>query len=157
MNKKAQLYKWDIGPIRVVETEILINAPPQKVWKVLTDFSRYPEWNPVMTKIEGNAKPGEKITVKMYMGKMSMTFKPRIIACLPNRELRWFGKIGAPFLFSGDHIFMLGPVGKKTRLIHKEQFRGILVPLLMMPYFVKKTRKAFMDMNESLRKRVEKR
>ena len=30
-----------------IETEISIDAKPQKVWQVLTDFEQYPNWKPV--------------------------------------------------------------------------------------------------------------
>src|SRR5208337_3854746 len=32
--------------MKEIHTEIEINAPAEKVWKVLTDFAAYPEWNP---------------------------------------------------------------------------------------------------------------
>ena len=33
--------------------EIEINAPPSRVWQVLTDFEKYPTWNPFIKKITG--------------------------------------------------------------------------------------------------------
>ncbi len=32
--------------MKEIHTEIEINAPAGKVWRVLTDFPSYPEWNP---------------------------------------------------------------------------------------------------------------
>ena len=32
-----------------------IDAPAERVWQVLTDFRRYPEWNPFMPRVAGEA------------------------------------------------------------------------------------------------------
>jgi len=39
-----------------VSTEIDIAAPPSAVWKVLTDYDRYPDWNPFLIKLCGDKK-----------------------------------------------------------------------------------------------------
>ncbi|MGF1663466.1 MAG: SRPBCC family protein [Kineosporiaceae bacterium] len=39
-----------------VITTIDIDAGPQAVWDVLTDFPAYPEWNPFMDRIDGTAE-----------------------------------------------------------------------------------------------------
>jgi uncharacterized protein YndB with AHSA1/START domain len=39
-----------------IKTEILINAPIEKIWAVLTDVSYYSSWNPFITKIDGDAE-----------------------------------------------------------------------------------------------------
>jgi uncharacterized protein YndB with AHSA1/START domain len=36
-------------------TEIEIDASPSQVWQVLTDFEKYPTWNPFIKKISGIA------------------------------------------------------------------------------------------------------
>jgi Polyketide cyclase / dehydrase and lipid transport len=36
-----------------IVTEIEINAAPSRVWQVLTDFEKYPIWNPFIKKITG--------------------------------------------------------------------------------------------------------
>lgn len=36
----------------VAQTEIVIQAPIARVWSVITDIHRYPEWNPFVVKID---------------------------------------------------------------------------------------------------------
>ncbi len=36
-----------------IAQETLINTSMENLWKILADFSKYPEWNPVITSIEG--------------------------------------------------------------------------------------------------------
>jgi uncharacterized protein YndB with AHSA1/START domain len=58
-------------------TEILINAPPSAVWKVLTDLPAYPEWNPFIRSISDDLKPGGRLTVVIQPPEgWSMTFRP---------------------------------------------------------------------------------
>ena len=41
-----------------VFTEIDVAAGPNAVWAVLTDYDRYPEWNPFLVKISGDKQGG---------------------------------------------------------------------------------------------------
>ncbi len=41
-----------------LHTEIQIEADPAEVWAVLTDFDRYPDWNPFLVDVRGDAEPG---------------------------------------------------------------------------------------------------
>jgi uncharacterized protein YndB with AHSA1/START domain len=46
--------------LKELRTEIEIAASPQRVWKILTEFERYEEWNPFIRKAAGRAKEGRK-------------------------------------------------------------------------------------------------
>jgi uncharacterized protein YndB with AHSA1/START domain len=35
-----------LGDVRELRSEIEIDAPPERVWAVVTEFAAYPEWNP---------------------------------------------------------------------------------------------------------------
>jgi uncharacterized protein YndB with AHSA1/START domain len=48
-----------------IVTEIEINAPPSRVWQILTDFEKYPTWNPFIKKISGIPAINEKLEVHM--------------------------------------------------------------------------------------------
>lgn len=46
-----------------IETEIMINASVETVWKVLTDFDNHPTWNPFIQSISGEKAVGKNLTV----------------------------------------------------------------------------------------------
>ena len=62
------------------EIEINIDAPPEYVWKTLIDFKSYGEWNPFITKVEGEAKIGSMIT-------LTIKLDPRMEAIRLSREM----------------------------------------------------------------------
>jgi len=110
------------------ETEIFINAPPERVWALLTDPVAHAAWNPMMRAVEGNFTPGKRVRLILRTPSGgTMTFRPRVLVADPGRELRWLGRAGLPRLFDGEHYFRLIPEAGGTRLIHGERFRGALL------------------------------
>ena len=140
---------------RVIHTEIHIDAPKERVWNVLADFDAHPEWNPFITGIDGEAAAGQMLTVRLRPpGGRAMTFRPKVLAAVPGRELRWVGTLGIPGLFDGEHRFFLEDAGPgRTRFVQEEAFRGALVPLLGRA--LQRTRAGFELMNSALKGRVE--
>ena len=114
-----------------IKTEILINATPGKVWSILIDFDKYPDWNPFIKSITGKVLVSNKITVRLEPpGAKGMTFKPKVLAFETNKEFRWIGHLFFLGLFDGEHIFELIDNGNgTTTFIQREKFGGILVPL----------------------------
>jgi hypothetical protein len=141
---------------REIKTTIEIDAPANTVWAVLTDFSRYSEWNPFIRSIHGNATQGERLEILIHPpGGNAMTFRPVILALQPEAELRWMGRLMLPGIFNGEHQFQLEPIDEgRTRLIHRETFSGLLVPLLWRNLDTQ-TRQGFEAMNHALKQRVE--
>lgn len=139
-----------------IETEITIRGAPDRVWAALTDFGRYPEWNPFIRQASGLVAIGARLTVRIHPpGGRPMTFRPVVRQAAPGSELRWLGHLGLPGLFDGEHVFRLDPLeAGHTRFTQSEQFRGILVPLVPDRVF-ENTRRGFDEMNRALRAVVE--
>jgi hypothetical protein len=142
--------------VRRVDTDVTIRATPEQVWAVLTDFTKYPEWNSFIREVAGDIAIGARLRVRIHPpGGRPMTFRPTVRAVSPNRELRWLGHLGVPGLFDGEHVFELHPTGTHdTRVSHREEFRGLLVPLVPNGVFAR-IRDGFARMNDALRARVE--
>ncbi len=51
----------------IIEKIVEINAPPAKVWEVITDLKRYPEWNPFMRECSTTFKPGDPINMQVAL------------------------------------------------------------------------------------------
>jgi hypothetical protein len=139
-----------------IRTEIVIKATPAAVWNVLTDFDRYPEWNPFITSLKGAAVEGTKLIARMEPPNgYAMTFKPTVLVAKKNVEFRWLGHLFFPGLFDGEHIFELYEnTDGTTTFVQREQFKGILVPLFAKMLDTK-TVAAFEMMNKKLKQRVE--
>jgi hypothetical protein len=139
-----------------LSTEIEIDAPPADVWRVLTDAEAYPEWNPFIRKLEGDLRPGERLEVRIEPpGGRGMTFKPKVLAAEPERELRWLGRLLVPGIFDGEHILRIEPLGEsRSRFVQAERFRGLLVGMAGAGT-LEKTKEGFERMNAALKERVE--
>jgi hypothetical protein len=139
-----------------LRAHIDIQASPQRVWQVLTDFAAYPQWNPFITQASGTAAPGERLSVRMQpAGGRAMTFRPTVLEAAPQRRLRWIGRVLFPGVFDGEHSFTIEPLEQgSVRLTQQEDFRGALVPLLARS-LDRRTLPAFEQMNQSLKRRAE--
>jgi hypothetical protein len=142
--------------MREISTEIGISGPPERVWEILMDFHRYPEWNPFVREITGEARQGARLRARLQLpGGSPMTFRPQVRRVIPGREFRWLGILFVPLLFDGEHVFELLPEqGGGTRFVQRELFRGVLVPLVWKT-LEPRTRRGFEEMNRALKQRVE--
>ena len=141
--------------MREIVTEIDIDAPPERVWAVLTDFKSFPEWNPFVIEAEGEATAGSRLKVRIEPpGGKAMTFRPTVLVAEPNSELRWRGRLLVPGLADGEHVFGLEARGDGgTRFVHREEFHGPLWALLKST--LERSERGFQAMNAALKERPE--
>ncbi len=106
-------------------SEIEIAAAPDSVWHVLTDFERWPSWNPDVKSmsIAGDVGPGTEFTWKSGPASIRSTIqrveRPRVIA--------WTGKT---FGMSAIHVYRLEARDGRTVVRTEESFDGWLARLL---------------------------
>ncbi len=142
--------------VQLLRTEILVNASSQKVWEVLTDFKKYPDWNPFIRSLKGEVKKGNKLQISLQPPDgMAMKFRPRVLAFETAKEFRWLGHLFFPGLFDGEHFFLLTDHHNgTTTVVQGERFSGILVPLFKK-MIDKNTRAGFEEMNRALKEQAE--
>lgn len=139
-----------------LHTEIVIAAPRETVWAVLTAFEQYVEWNPFIVNVTGAPKVGNRLRVTLSPpGGRAMTFKPTVTEVVTGETLEWWGHLGVRGVFDGRHRFELHPDGDRaTRVIQSEIFTGLLVPL-MARSLDRNATAGFELMNQAIKERVE--
>ena len=100
-----------------IEAELEIEAPIDLVWAVLVDYRRYSVWNPLLIRIEGEAREGEQITV--YSGD-GASVREKTEVCVarvdPPHELRWSHPRRSDRAVRGWRLHALSPT--RTRIVH---------------------------------------
>lgn len=138
-----------------IRTEIIINAPKEKVWDILTDFDKYQQWNPFIVKSQGKAIPGSYLVNTMKNGRDTMTFKPKVLKAEPFSYFDWLGKLWIKGLFDGHHYFQIEEIHpNQVKLIHGENFSGLLSKMILKK-IGKETWENFVKMNQALKNRTE--
>ena len=141
---------------REIEESVEIAASPSEVWWQLTNFELYPEWNPFITRADGELREGARLSVTVDPDALPpFAMRPKLTVVDPERQLRWRGRMGLPNLFDGEHIFMIESVGiDRVRFTQRERFSGIFVPGALA-LIADALRRSFTAMNERLRQRAE--
>jgi len=146
----------DQSDYRHLVTTIVIDAPAEKVWKVLMDFEAYPDWNPFVKKIVGQPMVGNTLEVTLQPhGNKESTFNTKVITVTLNKHFAWKGKLLFGGLFDGTHHFELEQISPiQTRLIQHEYFNGLLVPMLKK-MLTEDTKISFDALNAALKRKSE--
>lgn len=116
-----------------------IDAPPEKVWALLTDASSYADWNPTIISIEGPIAEGSTV-------RLVSTVNPKRAFSLKVSDVRAPHKMvwsdGMPLgLFKGVRTYNLEPLdGGATEFTMAEVYSGLLAPMIT---------KSIPDMTES--------
>lgn len=105
-----------------INTSIIINTTPDRVWQVLTDFSSYHLWNQFVKSVTGKVAEGKQIDVQVD----DMKFTPIVQSFETNKAFVWQGKLWVRGLFDGEHSFKLQDnKDGTTTFIHSENFKGL--------------------------------
>jgi len=141
--------------MKELRTEIEIRASVEKVWKILTDLDKYPDWNPFIHHAIGTAKVGEKVDISFLSGAKDMTLHCVVLKAEPNRVLCWKYHVIAPFLWSGEHSFTIESIGnERVRFVDIEIFNGLLIPFQAKDIDTN-SRRDFEAMDKALKERAE--
>ena len=159
----------------MIQTEILIKAPANRVWEILTDFNSFPQWNPFIVSIQvisgdlsSSSSSSSPATLKVILepnGPSSQSiFTPKVVKWEPAKEFAWLGSIGGSSstwaIFTGEHHFKLEEIilpedgSVVTKFSHFENFGGWLAKPLLF-FIGNQTKAGFQKMNIALKKRAE--
>ncbi len=148
---------WSKGSaMREIRTEVEIAAPPSKVWSILLDFNSWKDWSPIINQASGDASVGSVLSITMQGkdGKDGPKYMPVITDLETPKFFRWRAKMMASFIFTNDKIFELEETSSGTRLIHKELFSGMMVPMFWSK-FEEGVPPMLNAMNQALKAKVE--
>ena len=105
---------------RELRAEAIFDAAPQRVWDLLTDLSRMPEWSPELVRMVPLKRGGLRVG-QWYLGvnkRKAVVWPTRsVVAVLePGRRLAWDTKSsGARWIWEVEEV----DAGARTRVIHR--------------------------------------
>jgi len=105
--------------------EVLIAAPRETVWEVLSDLQNWPTWNADVASmaVQGEIEPGTEFRWKS--GSASLVSLLEVVD--PPREIGWTGKSMG---IHAVHVFHLESRDGQTTVRSEESFRGLIASLL---------------------------
>ena len=142
--------------MKEIRTEIELHSCVSAAWKVITDFSTFHTWNPVIIQIIGKARLGEKLKISVRTSKgKTRIYRPTITKLEEDHELRWKGKSFIPGFLSGERIFIFQEISRDyTRVLHSELFSGFGT-IIAGRRLIEDVESNLQQMNSAFKKRVE--
>jgi hypothetical protein len=110
-------------------SRIDIQAPVEKIWRILTDLPRWAQWNTTVERTVGNVERGAMVTVfvKQSPGR---AFPLRVTELDAPRRMVWAG--GMPLgLFKGTRVYELAASAATAAVFSmREDYTGPLAGLI---------------------------
>ncbi len=143
-----------------IRTEITVDATPARIFEILADSARWPEWNPILRVVRGRLGPDARFIGRLAGGALPLVFDAAVTRFEPARSLAWKGPRSALVqrLASGEHYFELEARGAQTLVVHGERFEGLLPNLGPLWQRVEgNLHRAYRAFNKALKARAESR
>jgi hypothetical protein len=116
----------------ILHAATVIDAPAERVWKIISDLAAYAEWNPFIVRASGEVRPGTRLDITITApGMKPVSFKPRVLDVEPGHLVRWKGEYKVPGLFDGRHALIVDALDdSRSRFTTHEEVSGVLLPFL---------------------------
>ena len=110
------------APVKASST-IIIEAPRERVWRILTDLPAWQDWQPGIARVSPHAVLGNGMAFAWDTG--GTTIHSRVVLFSPPNAIAWTGH--ADFA-RAVHVFTLAPLGPdRTRVESRESMDGPLL------------------------------
>lgn len=91
-----------------ITTTIDIRSSVDTVWRALTDFAAYEQWNPFMCSASGELQRSSRLEIHVRQANgRSVKARPTLTVVDAPGELRWRTTLIVPALFTSEHHFLL--------------------------------------------------
>jgi hypothetical protein len=106
---------------------INIQAPPQRIWALLTNAGDFPRWNSTVKSIEGKIAAGQTIKLRATIAP-ERTFNLTINEFVPEKRMVWSD---GNLMFKGVRTYTLTPKADgSTDFTMAEVYSGIMLPMI---------------------------
>ncbi|NOQ75944.1 MAG: hypothetical protein GQ574_28315 [Crocinitomix sp.] len=142
---------------RTIYTDIIIDAPPAKVWEVLMDFDSYSNWAVFFKGMKGEIKDQGNILayIEMKPKKDKVKEVEHVIFYEEGKMFGWSDKVTLGI--RDNHRFIVEAATEgKTRFIQSDEFKKGATCLLG-GYVTKLLSEKYPEFNRSLKAEVERR
>ncbi|MBX2963321.1 MAG: SRPBCC domain-containing protein [Cyclobacteriaceae bacterium] len=136
-----------------IYTEIVIDAPKERVWTVLTDFNNIAQWSTTLQNLEGNLSNGSKTIVDyIFKGKLRK-IKHTMVEFENGTQFGWSDTI-IPFV-KDYHLFRVEDLKDgRTKFIQKDEVKGFFA-FLVANMLMNEMSKTYPEFNQLLKYTVE--
>lgn len=140
----------------VIEQDLRVDAPPERVWEVITDLARYPEWNPFVVACESTLEVGDPIAMRVRLfARWAQSQREWILEHERGRRLCYGlprSRIGALVSRRSHEVF----AGSQSRARYVSRFElgGWLAPLVAL-LLGRRLRAGFAAMSAAIAARAE--
>ena len=161
INNNLQMETAKITELSTVQaniySDIVINAPANKVWATLTDFSEMPNWSSTLKGLSGDIKNGGSVVVKFDLGNGQVVDIPRSpLLYSEGVYFGWSGELARLKGLTDNHIYKVEAISKcQSRFIQTEEFKGEnpnITPIALAKLSIER----YKIFNKELKKEVEK-
>jgi uncharacterized membrane protein len=134
-------------------TSISIGAPPERVWAVMVDVERWPEWTPTMISVqrldEGELRIGSRARVRQPKLPAAVW---RVTSITPGRQFQWQAGNMLSKALAGHEIEPEGGAASRVTLWIDQA--GLMLPLIAL-FYKGLTRRYIQSEIEGLKRRCE--
>ncbi len=140
-------------PARTSSTTTIVDAPRERVWRVVADFDAYPEWNPYIRRVEGHPEEGGTLEVRLEPpGGEAQDVSASVAIFRPPRKIQWQSRLLVPGLRDLEYEVIIEPIGAhRAEVFQQARHEGLLAVFADE----QQTRAGLLAMSRALKSRVE--
>jgi len=143
--------------MKEIKTEIIINAPKEEIWAVLSNIGDYENWNNIITDVKSSLQVDRGFRFKIALFGLAVPMVAKVHRVDENRYLGWGNDYQSwiKVILAAHHYFEIIELSdSQCKFVHGEQFYGI-VPFALWPT-IRKMAKSYDTFNENLKSAAEK-